>query len=174
MRACDRTRGGFYAHFRSKSALYREAIKLSAARRLPPTPSATESQWIDTFLAEYLNAGANSDSSRSRWAFLASDVASDDPEVRSAYASAFQSISDKILGRMAGQFGCTEESSLSIAAMLIGASAVARTIDDATLREKLLSSCKRVATALIENKNVLSPPNFFWEKEPVGAVSSKA
>ena len=37
--------------------------------------------------------------------------------------------------------------------------------DDAALKTKLVSACKKVATALIENKNALTPLSFFWERE---------
>jgi TetR/AcrR family transcriptional regulator, transcriptional repressor for nem operon len=163
MRSCALTRGGFYAHFRSKAQLYREAIKLSAVRRIAPITD--ENKWIETLLSEYLDSGKEHETSNDRWAFFASDLASENPEVRSAYAIAFKAMSEKILGRMGAQFGLTEESSYAIAAMLIGAAAVARTIDDDALKTKLLASCKKIGAALIENKSAVAPLSFFWERE---------
>ncbi|HYM33999.1 MAG TPA: TetR family transcriptional regulator [Steroidobacteraceae bacterium] len=166
MSACDLTRGGFYAHFKSKSQLYREAMKLAAARKLAPPPAFNESAWLDAMFKGYLDAeSARNDASRNRWTFLVTDVASNNPEVRAAYADAFKAMSEKITGRMAGQFGCSEELILSVMAMTIGAAAIARAVDDADLKAKLLTACRKVATALIENKSALAPLSFFWEKE---------
>jgi len=167
MRACNLTRGGFYAHFRSKSELYREAIKLSAAIRFAAPRSvnnaAAEADWIDAMLNEYLDADVAGDADR-RLAFLITDIGSDDPDVRTAYGIAFKTMSDKISGRMAGEFGCNEEATLSIAAMMIGAAAVARTIDDVEFKKRFLIACKQTARALIENRYSFAPPSFFWER----------
>jgi TetR/AcrR family transcriptional regulator, transcriptional repressor for nem operon len=163
MRDCNLTRGGFYAHFRSKSALYREALKLSVAR--PTLHASKKGDWVDAMLDEYLNAEISCDANdRNRFAFFVADVASENPDVRTAYSNAFKTMSDKISGHMAGQFGCGEEAILSIAAMMIGAAAVARSIDDGAFKTKFLTACKTTARALIENKNILAPPTFFWER----------
>jgi len=164
MRECNLTRGGFYAHFTSKSRLYREAIKLAAARDRS-AQAHTENALIETMFEEYLSAELTRDGNQNRWAFFATDVANRNPEVRNAYAAAFKSMSDKIVGRMAGRFGCSEDAVLAIAAMMIGTAAVTQTIDDAALKAKLVAACKQIATALIENKNALTPIRFFWEKE---------
>src|ERR1700704_5841004 len=75
MRECNLTRGGFYAHFGSKSQLYREAIKLAATRdRLSSTP--LEKSWIEALFEEYLHADLTHDPGENRWAFFATDAAS--------------------------------------------------------------------------------------------------
>jgi TetR/AcrR family transcriptional regulator, transcriptional repressor for nem operon len=168
MRACNLTRGGFYAHFSSKSQLYREAMKLTAARKLASPPTANESAWLDAMFKDYLDAeSTRDDARRNRWTFFATDVASDDPDVRNAYEIAFKAMSEKITGRMAGQFGSSEDAVLAVLAMIIGAAAIARTLDDAKLKSKLLNACRKTATVLVENKNALAPLSFFWEKEPL-------
>lgn len=47
MRDCGLTRGGFYAHFRSKAALYREAMGHSVEEQ-PPQPYAPLPFWAPT------------------------------------------------------------------------------------------------------------------------------
>src|SRR5262245_1563632 len=86
MRECKLTRGGFYAHFRSKSQLYRHAMTKatqSAARSRPPTDD-----WLEGLLAEYLQKDHRS--------FFATDVASSDPDVRAAYATACNALIARI------------------------------------------------------------------------------
>lgn len=68
MRECALTRGGFYAHFRSKSELYREALARIEVRTADP----------------------------STLGFLASDVGSDDAGVRAAYTAAVNSLREDI------------------------------------------------------------------------------
>ena len=47
MRDCGLTRGGFYAHFRSKAALYREATG-HAVDEQPPAPYSPLPFWAPT------------------------------------------------------------------------------------------------------------------------------
>ena len=47
MRECDLTRGGFYAHFASKAALYREATGHHVDEQ-PPQPYAPLPFWAPT------------------------------------------------------------------------------------------------------------------------------
>ena len=47
MRDCGLTRGGFYAHFRSKAALYREATGHTVDEQ-PPPPYAPLPFWAPT------------------------------------------------------------------------------------------------------------------------------
>jgi TetR/AcrR family transcriptional regulator, transcriptional repressor for nem operon len=149
MRECSLTRGGFYAHFSSKGQLYRDA--LAHARSL------------DAVLGEYLDT-AEPVSSRlmPEFSFLAMDVASKTPEVRAAYTDAFTFFSDKLLSHSSAGARVTESCSLSAAALIVGALAVAHTTDNPDLREKLLASCRENAGALLGG-NERAKPTFFWE-----------
>jgi hypothetical protein len=98
------------------------------------------------------------------FSFLAIDVASKTPEVRAAYTDAFMSISDKLLSHSNASARATESCSLSTAALIVGALAVAHTTDNPDLRAKLLASCRENAGALLGNDR--SKPIFFWEPAP--------
>lgn len=128
MRECSLTRGGFYAHFASKAALYREVFDHGAS--VEPGEC----------LAEDADA---------RFAFFAADVASTEPEVRAAYASAFKSMS--------------ESAGLPAAAMIVGALAVAQTIDDPEMKSRLLASCRENLEAIARGGATQPAPAFFWE-----------
>jgi TetR/AcrR family transcriptional regulator, transcriptional repressor for nem operon len=135
MRACALTRGGFYAHFRSKSELYREALERIEVRTSDP----------------------------STLGFLASDVGSEDAEVRAAYTAAVNSLREDMRAK---ELPGGEEAILASAAMLVGALAIARTSADARLNEALLDACRRGAQTLLEHADELVQPTFFWTPAP--------
>ena len=182
MRECALTRGGFYAHFGSKSELYREAIELAATQGELSNQMSSRRHvdngfdWIDSLLAEYFDAKSRCaiKPDAARLGILATDVASDEPKVRTAYATAFKSMREHIQQRVANQSSCSEESTLSMAAMIVGAAAIAQTIDDTALKAKLLASCKDAVKALIGSDRDYAPLSFFWESAHFsqGAVQS--
>ena len=149
MQDCGMTRGGFYAHFPSKSGLYREAILHAAAQsRLAGDKPAvlSEQAWIRELLAAYLDKDT---SAKTDWpcplAFFATDVVRREPEVRDAYTRAFASMSAHIFENVRVFAHCSETTVLAVTAMLIGTVAVARTVDDDDLRGRLLASSERMA-----------------------------
>jgi TetR/AcrR family transcriptional repressor of nem operon len=149
MRECGLTRGGFYAHFSSKGQLYREAILHGGS--------------VDAVLGEYLGtAEAASAKPSPAFAFLAVDVASKTPEVRAAFTEAFTSISEKLRSRSGASAGSAESCSLSTAALIVGALAVANTTDNPDLKAKLLASCRENAGVLLGGNDRLTP-TLFWE-----------
>jgi len=150
MHDCDLTRGGFYAHFRSKSQLYRDAMTLAAS----PRRTAPRDDWVNALLDEYIEA--------SNEAFLASDAASRDPEVRSAYAKAIETMTADLASRVAARYSCGEHTVLAIAAMIVGVLAIVQTVDDTALKSKLLAACKANTKALLEGA-ASEPLSFFWE-----------
>lgn len=166
MRDCGLTHGGFYAHFKSKSQLYHEAINHAASLGELLAARVGEGERkspIESMIDEYLNADEISSGDRaSRLAFFATDVARRESEVRSAYTEAFKSISEKILVGAATRFACSEASILSITAMIVGALAIAQTTDDVVLKRKLLAACRENAKALLEDAHEYRSLNFFW------------
>src|SRR5688572_19532104 len=141
MQACALTRGGFYAHFRSKSELYREALG-SVDLRARLRDSRTElAALLDACLSAEQDGAAT-------LGFLASDIGSRDADVRAAYTAALKSLRDKIRRSASGLPG-GEEAILASAAMIVGALAISRTTDDAELSDALLSACRRGAETLL-------------------------
>lgn len=92
------TRGAFYAHFRNKQVLYSEAI-LSAGfddgtniSRLADGKSQLKQLVSDYLAADY----SNPDVLPCPLAYLVTDVANREPEVRSAYTDNFKALNLKI------------------------------------------------------------------------------
>jgi TetR/AcrR family transcriptional regulator, transcriptional repressor for nem operon len=149
MNECGLTRGGFYAHFSSKGQLYRDALDHGGP--------------VEAVLGEYLGTTEPASPKQSpTFAFLAVDVASKTPEVRAAFTAAFKSISEKLLKHPGASAGSAESCSLSTAALIVGALAVANTTDNPDLKARLLASCRENAGTLLGGSNRLTP-TFFWE-----------
>lgn len=163
MHECGLTRGGFYAHFKSKSELYHEAISYAASRELSDRLAATahDDGWIGSILDEFLDSRRTGGDHASRLAFFATDAASRESEVRSAYTKAFKSVNEIILQRTAAHT-CSEDAILSTTAMIIGALVIAQTTDDLALRSKLLAACKENAKTLLGESSPYPRLNFFW------------
>jgi TetR/AcrR family transcriptional repressor of nem operon len=107
MRACALTRGGFYAHFRSKSELYREALARLDVRTSDP--------WT--------------------LGFLASDVGNDDADVRSAYTAALNSLRDNIRAKElpGGEEAILASAAMIVGALAIARTSEDARLNDALL-----------------------------------------
>lgn len=155
MRGCGLTRGAFYAHFASKGELYREAVRRAAAQG-GLAADATGRVGDDAWIGEALSGAAEG----AGLAFLAKDLASDEPEVRRACGGAIRLLSRRLLGR-AGRAPGDEGTALPVLAMVVGAMTLARTLGDAALRERLLAACREQAVEMLERGAEL--PSYFWE-----------
>jgi len=149
MADCALTHGGFYAHFRSKSELYREAIGAALAN-----------DWLWASMPG-LGRDAIDDALRSpQLGFLAADVASADPAVREGCTRALREVSRRILGG-----GASESAMLSLTAVIVGALAVGRSSEDRVFRARLASACEEVAR-LLAGERAEGAPAYFWEPQP--------
>lgn len=163
---CGLTRGGFYSHFRSKGQLYQEAMESVT----PPSGSAgstgekNDDFCIDAILASCLHPFDAAGHDRKGWSFLATDVASKQPEVRAAYTEAFRAISQRLQNESAQSPG-NGNSSLAAMTMVVGALAVAMTVDDLQLKANLVKACREHAIHLFEAGSKEEPFNFFWAAE---------
>lgn len=166
MLECDLTRGGFYSHFRSKAQLYQEAMGNAAQQSGSPESRGgkNDSFCIDAILASCLHPSGAAAHGGQGWSFLAADVASKQPEVRAAYAQAFRALSQRLQNETAP---CPDNDNSSLAAMtmVVGALAVAMTVDDIQLRETLINACREHAGHLLEAGGKEEPFNFFWAAE---------
>jgi hypothetical protein len=84
--------------------------------------------------------------------------------VRSAYTRAFRSLSREMRDR-AEAASCSEDSILSLTAMIVGAAAIAETTDDPDLKARLLSACKENAATLLKGAAANEPLTFFWSAQ---------
>jgi TetR/AcrR family transcriptional repressor of nem operon len=152
MQNCSLTRGAFYAHFESKSNLYSEALKFSATNselaKIKPKETSSK-EWLSQLLNGYLSIEHVNGSKPCPLAFLAIDVASQDKTAQKAYAHTYKNMNKIIMDYAGADASCDEEDILSLTAMIIGAVAVSRTIEDQRLVKQILNSCRQQARLIL-------------------------
>ncbi len=151
------TRGAFYAHFKSKSALYAEAVMFAALNSEIVTrlnSDDTELSWFGRVVDGYLDMShVELDVSPCPLAFLATDVASSDPEVRQAYTEVYKGLVELFDKNRPQRMAKRDpDLNLAITALMIGGVAVSRALHDKALVKKLLKSCRTVAHQLAQGR----------------------
>jgi len=155
MEDASMTRGGFYAHFKNKSELYRESILYAASLSMATRPKPgdfDEKGWVLKLLHEYLSKENLSGACACPLASLASDVTVRDPEVRKAYTNTFKGLNSVIESYAKAFSTSSSDTLLATTAMMIGGLAVARALEDEALAERLLDSCRVEAQSLLEGE----------------------
>ncbi|GGC01959.1 TetR family transcriptional regulator [Marinobacterium zhoushanense] len=147
MSAAGMTRGAFYAHFTSKSELYGEAI-LTAARNARDTrlgPNAETDQHLERVVNAYLSGEhVSGDGLHCPLAFLVSDIAQRDEQVRDIWTRVFRGLVDVVRQE---QDDSGYARALQHVVMMIGGVAIARALNDEALIRTLLESCR---TAILD------------------------
>jgi len=155
MAAARLTRGGFYAHFRSKAALFAEVIgleagfvrRLRAARhgRLEGSPRAAESV-IRGYLApehrERVALGCT-------LAALTSDVARADGAARAAYGALVEGLTVELEKHARPDEPGARARALEAVALCVGGIGLARGIGDDALAREVLAVCAERACAAL-------------------------
>lgn len=148
MAPCGLTRGGFYAHFQSKSELYREALKFAASStklaNLKPD-NLSGKQWLCLLLNEYLSLEHVGGRSPCPLAFLATDINIKNDEANTTYANTYYGMNTVIMQYAKSYTDCDEQDILAVTSMIIGAVAIARTLQNQGSIESLLAACRREA-----------------------------
>lgn len=143
MQAAGMTRGAFYSHFESKSQLYSETIRATAQRL-----AAQESSLAQVCQSYLSMAHRNGEQFQCPLAFLISDVAQRDEQVRSAWTNTFRGFSQLIQDKQNTDAAietppdsAASQQALQTAVMMIGGLAIARALNDDELAESVLASC---------------------------------
>lgn len=148
------TRGSFYNHFSSKQALYSEAMLHAAQHSLfkqhiENSPSDTNT--LISLIESYLSPEHLTREHPCPLAFLVTDVANQQSQVRETYTHIFINIT-KHIKRVLNKTGHTQQSGEMgqvIAAMMIGGVAVSRALNDKSLSDQLLRACRAIATDMV-------------------------
>lgn len=148
MENCGLTRGAFYAHFSGKSELYNESLKFAAytSRLAELKPKeVTNNIWLGRLLDEYLSVAHINGNRPCPLAFLATDVVNQNTETRTTYENVFKGFTQILISYTKDFSSCLEEDVLSATAMIIGAVAISRTLNDQVTIKHLLTSCRKEA-----------------------------
>ncbi|WP_303515328.1 TetR/AcrR family transcriptional regulator [Agarivorans sp. 1_MG-2023] len=152
MEHCSLTRGAFYAHFKSKSDLYKEALTFSAAssqltQNKPQNTSTKE--WLSYLLDGYLSIEHVRGEKPCPLAFLATDIVSRDSSTKETYANTYQNFNAIIMDYAGLNSPNNKADILSLTSMIIGAVAISRTIDDQKVVNEILTSCRQQARKIL-------------------------
>lgn len=142
------TRGAFYAHFDSKRTLYTEAV-LHGACHGPVTSlnKDTDAAMLKTLVRDYLDMShVKQQGSICPLAFLVTDVANQQNEIRETYTQVYKDVIRRI---NALPMIINKDSALAISALMIGGVAVARALNDEKLARRLLKACYKTSEQLM-------------------------
>lgn len=150
------TRGAFYAHFGSKQQLYSEAI-VAAAQRSPllnhDRGDCSARERLNQLLKGYLSlAHLGNQSTPCPLAFLVTDIANREAEVRDAYTRVYKGFSREIGKLLAEQGDERGDTALALTALMIGGVALGRALNDDKVVVKLLVACRNAGDGLIKGR----------------------
>lgn len=156
MKLAKLTHGAFYAHFESKEALYKasflEALRKSRAARLAKAPFSL--RHLTQLVHDYLNLRDLAEQSGpGPETILFNDIGSDRSEIQHVYEESYRSLLKLLetrmiaLGRLkrlpfTAESGVVSQRARAIMATLVGAVAIARSIQDDTERRRVLAAAQ--------------------------------
>lgn len=147
------THGGFYAHFSSKAELYIEAMNHAAKNGRFTAHLNNGKQgmvWFQSMLEDYLSLDhAEGDADPCPLAFLVTDIATRESEVRRAYTRIYKGLNRYISRQAMDESKKSSDAAYAVTAMMIGGVAISRAIDDPKLAKRLLLSCRQFASKLL-------------------------
>jgi len=157
MKHAGLTRGAFYAHFESKEAVYAKAIiagaKKSRIRHQKPK-ELTEEAWMKDLLMGYLSEDHITQKySPCPLAFLVTDIANNEVEVRTTYTRMYKMLNKTIqaqIDKNPDRKKPSEQEILATTAMMIGGVAISRALNDNVTTKKLLDSCRNATLHLLK------------------------
>jgi AcrR family transcriptional regulator len=167
MAAARLTRGGFYAHFRSKAALFSAVLdqptdfvaRLQAARAAAPQP---DTEAACAVIAGYLDPANREKVARGcTLATLTQDVAREGAVAKRAYTRKVLELTHELEQHLPASLPAAAKRERAQAAVIlcVGAIAIARSVADETLARQVLQSAEeRACAALREDDARRSTP----------------
>lgn len=147
MNVADMTHGGFYAHFKSKTMLYAEALRYAAKHSLlnMVNDGAMSISELKLLMESYLSlAHIRQETPPCLIAFLSSDIAHREQLVRETYEDIFQRMVQKLARAFVSPI--TEQQALKHAQYLVvsmvGTVSIARSLVDTEKQQALLFNTK--------------------------------
>lgn len=149
MAAAGLTRGGFYAHFKDKTALAREVLEQTFERAftrwlgddLPDDPDA----WRKTAAKRYLSEAHLVDPGRGCAApSLGAEVGRGEPELQAAVGKQLERMIGGITERIGGEPSTARPRAITFLATCVGAMVLARSVGKRKLAREILQACSDV------------------------------
>ncbi len=151
------TRGGFYAHFPSKAALFAEVVDQGTdfVRRLEEARSGETPKSVEgacKVVSAYLDpANRNKIARGCTLATLTQEVARSEPAAKKAYARRVRELSSELEAHLPVHLphDVRRERALAALALCVGGIAVARSVGDEDLSREVLRTAKERACAVL-------------------------
>ncbi len=150
MAEADLTRGGFYAHFPSKSALFAEVLgqETDFARRLRASRDAREviSGYLDPENREKVARGCT-------LATLTNEVPRQERAARAAFAEQVESLAVELEAHVPAGISDRRARALEAVALCVGGISLGRGIADERLAREVLAVCRERACTAISGED---------------------
>lgn len=152
MEAAGLTRGGFYAHFKSKDALF-AAVLAEYPRMLSPElrrrmdgEGEPRSGWAGALVDSYLSeAHRKTVATGCSVPPLSADVNRGSRTARRVYTRNFRALTGAIARDLGGENETNRRAAMAAVALAIGGQTIARALDDPKLAAEFLETCRLAA-----------------------------
>lgn len=153
MEAADLTRGGFYAHFPSKAALFAEVLALEAdfEKRLAAAADARD------VISGYLDPANRAKVARGcTLATLTDEVARRDRAARKAYAGLVERLAAEFEAHVPQALPDRRARALEAVALCVGGISLARGVGDDRLAREVLAVCRARACEAVSGSEAMN------------------
>jgi TetR/AcrR family transcriptional repressor of nem operon len=151
------TVGGFYAHFDSKNSMDIEVIRGtlgSLSRWLSGLEGSSGLAWVQRAMGRYLSAAHRDSPDGCAYPAVLSEIASAPPNVRQAFAEAFEQRVKAFEGQVPRVKGVSQrERALATLALAIGGLLLARASAGDPLSDEMLTACKKWALPELDSSS---------------------
>ena len=152
MESIGLTVGGFYNHFDSKDALFREVVDktVSFAVEADDPNSQQAARSLDEILDMYLSKEhRDNPASGCILPCLSGEISRADDDVRGAYTSFVNRIVDKIAADVdTGDAFTNRQRAMAVVAMAVGALLLARAVNDEKTSDEILTASRKAASQM--------------------------
>lgn len=141
------TRGAFYAHFESKTDIYRQAV-LFGAKKAKEHLSKNGVKNVIELAEDYLNIGTNKTALEyCTLAFLITDMSKREDEIKSTYTQVLKGYQDVLVS-----LGISKKAAVQVSVILIGGLAISRAVTDKKLKADILQNCLETTRNIVESE----------------------
>lgn len=148
MQKAGLTRGAFYAHFKSKSDIYHQAVLFGALRAEEHIKKLGIKNVVE-FAENYLKIGTAENSLQyCTLAFLITDIAQRDKDVKTTYTKVLKGYQ-----RVLTSLGASKDMATQLSVILIGGLAMSRAVTDTSLKAEILRNCLSATKKLVTREN---------------------
>ena len=143
------TVGGFYNHFESKDALFREVVDrtINESTEVAAAGETDSAQFVRRIANQYLSTEHRDDPAGGcLLPALSAEVARADEDVRAAYTRSLTHGVDKMSENMVARDGrSAQERAWAVTALSVGGLLLSRAVNDEALSQCILAACRETA-----------------------------